>query len=211
MAPNKKSSNQSRKVSARAIKRYSRGNERTNNLVRSRKEAWKSSAAILPVPGFMEPAAPKMLWCQLHAINNCVGESLVTVEALEKARLAEEEPAKGGPKGLWDREFFFRTLRQQFGLIVTRSRIGVNGTHAQFMEKLNRKHPDWKNLRWIAYLDYDTKHNLASTDRQGVSHAVALRDGLVYDADHADRVFALADYPLRDTIAALYIVTRVNP
>lgn len=209
--PPKKASSKTNKISARAIKRYTCGNERTNSLVRSRKEAWKSPAAISPVPGFMEKAEPNMLWCQLHAINNCLGHALVTMKDVEKARLAEKVPVKGGPKGLWDREFFFKTLCNTYGLRVTRSRIGVNGTHAQFMEKLEGKHPGWKELRWIAYLDYDTKHNLSSTDRQGVSHAVAIRDGLVYDADHADRVFSLADYPLRDTIAALYIVTRANP
>lgn len=199
------------KVSKRAIKRITNGNHRTNDKIRALKSAWRTANSISPPPGFMEPAARGKYWCQIHAINNCLGYALVTMEAIEDARGKSKAPVPiGGPSGFWHRPFFLETLQTRFKLRLQRAKI-VTGTDPYFMKILADKIPLWQELRFLAYLQYYTKHSLAKIEQAEVWHAVAIRDGLVYDADYADRVFPLTDYPLRSAITTLYIITSQSP
>lgn len=199
------------KVSKRAIKRITNGNSRTNDKIRALKAAWSTANSISPPPGFMEPAERGKYWCQMHAINNCLGYALVTMEAIEDARRKSKTPVPtGGPSGFWHRPFFLDTLQTRFKLRLQRAKI-VTGTDPQFMKILADKIPSWQELRFFVYLQYDTKYNLSKTERSEVLHAVAIRDGLVYDADYGDRVFPLADYPLRFAITTLYTITARAP
>lgn len=205
---------------ARAYNRIKAGAEKTAQFTKDLVAAFKepSPSEYQPAPGSFEERAKGQYWCQIHAVNNALGQvNYVTMKEVEKCRLRyiKEQKAKGvvvkmtgGPKGFWDKGFFISNLPLHFGLHLQKVKLGMDGEHKEFLEAFEKKEKNWRNCSFIAYLVYHTKPRNPKDPPDEARHAVAIRDGHVLDADYPGKYFPLEDYPLRKKITAMYLVTR---
>jgi hypothetical protein len=199
---------------SRSISRCTNGNARTNRTIEERKQRLKAPyfGSFFPAPGSFEPCTKNKAWCQIHAVNNALGYAYVTMKGIEAFRRKQKNNGVGlgGQSGFWKRPFFLRAIQQKYGIGLESAKLGTDGKNPQFLQILEQKNPDWRQKSFLVYLQYDTKDKEKGKFpilRQEVKHAVALRDGHILDSDISDKFYTLEDYPLLNTITALYIIT----
>lgn len=159
-----------------------------------------------------------MHWCLLHAIHNVLGNADITAAAVEKSRTksSRKERPSGGPTGFWDVVFFLRFLQQECGLNIQAVRLAEHsGDSRSKVATFIHQVPDWREHRYLVLLRYTHKvpkkgggFDMYSATTAG--HAVALVDGHILDSDDdfVGKYYPLEDYPLNDTIHALYKITK---
>lgn len=213
-------SRKAKKALARRMRRINKGVLKTDQAVAQRALLRAQPHVSVYRPSFYEVQVKKKYFCLLHAVHNALGSTDITVKDVERdrtdPRIQRTTRPAGGPSGFWDDDFFLHFLQRKGSIELKRVHLtGHDGNPVTMAETFIAQNPDWKQQRFLVFLQYPHKDPKKGggypIDKITIAgHAVAIVDGYVLDSDtdFDGKFYPLETYPLRDTIKTIYKISK---